>query len=604
MQKAEKVLDIIGDRGKRKVPLYRIYRLLYNKELYLIAYKNIYANNGAMTKGVTDETVDGMSIAKIDRIIDQLKKETYRFSPVRRMYIKKKGSKKQRPLGLPSWSDKLLQEVIRLILNIYFDPQFSNASHGFRSNRGCHTALDSIRAKNGWKSVKWFVEGDIRDCFGSIDHGVLLGILTEKVKDNRFMRLMKHFLECGYMEEWKYNVTLSGCPQGSILSPLLSNLYMDKFDQFMEKHILPVYNCGGRRAENKTYKALNNQMKRHMRHQDWKIVKELNKQRQSMPSKDAFDPAFRRLYYIRYADDWLLGVSGPMQDAIKIKEQIRTFLVSELKLTLSEEKTLITHAKTEKARFLGYDIHVLHQDTKHDKRGQRSINGVIGFRVPDEKMKDKAREYKQKGKPIHRKERTINSDFDIIAQYQSEFRGFAQYYLLAYNAHQLHGLKRTMELSLARTLANKFKTTVNKIFKSYKTTRETEGQSYKVLQTEVKREGKKPLVAYFGGFKLGYKKDAVIVDALPTGKVFSIKSQLIDRLMNDTCELCGSSENIEMHHVNKLKDLESNGRKEKPEWMKRMMAMRRKTLAVCLECHTNIHSGKYDGKRFVSANVG
>ena len=202
----------------------------------------------------------------------------------------------------------------------------------------------------------------------------------------------------------KYNATLSGCPQGGILSPLLSNLYMDKFDQFMEKHILPVYNCGGRRTENKTYKALSKQIQKHMRHKNWKTVKELNKQRQSMPSKDVFDPTFRRLYYIRYADDWLLGVSGPMQDAIKVKEQIRTFLVSELKLTLSEEKTLITHAKTEKARFLGYDIHVLHHDAKHDKRGQRSINGVIGFRVPDEKMKTKARQYKKSGKPTHRKD--------------------------------------------------------------------------------------------------------------------------------------------------------------------------------------------------------
>lgn len=177
----------------------------------------------------------------------------------------------------------------------------------------------------------------------------------------------------------------------------------------MKKDILPVYNCRGRRAENKIYKLLSNQVKKHMRHQDWKIVRELNKQRQSMPSKDTNDPAFRRLYYIRYADDWLLGISGPQQDAIKVKEQIRTFLLSELKLTLSEEKTLITHAKTEKARFLGYDIHVLHEDTKHDKRGQRCINGVIGFRVPDEKMKDKARQFKKGGKPIHRKERPLQS---------------------------------------------------------------------------------------------------------------------------------------------------------------------------------------------------
>jgi group II intron reverse transcriptase/maturase len=547
MQKAEKVLDIISDRGKRKLPLYRIYRLLYNKELFLIAYKNLYANKGAMTKGVTSETVDGMSISKMERIIHQLKSETYRFSPVRREYIQKKNSKKKRPLGLPTWSDKLLQEVIRLILNAYFDPQFSDTSHGFRSNRGCHSALEAIRTKNGWKSVKWFVEGDIRDCFGSIDHDILLGILAEKIKDNRFLRLMRQFLECGYLEDWKYNATLSGCPQGSILSPLLSNVYMDKLDQFMEKHVLPAFNRGGRRAENKAYKVLRKQMEKHMRYQDWKTVKELHKQRQSMPSKDTNDPAFRRLYYIRYADDWLLGFSGSKQEAIQIKETIKTYLTTELKLTLSEEKTLITHAKTEKARFLGYDIHVLQQDAKHDKRGQRSINGVIGLRVPDEKMKDKARLYKKGGKPTRRKERTINSDYDIIVQYQSEFRGFAQYYLLAYNAHQMHGLKRTMELSLAQNLANKFKTTVKKIFKKYKTNRETDGQSYKVLQTEVKREGKKPLVAYFGGFKLGYKKNAVIVDSLPTGKVYSIKSQLIDRLLNDTCELCGSRGNIEMH---------------------------------------------------------
>lgn len=201
------------------------------------------------------------------------------------------------------------------------------------------------------------------------------------------------------------------------------------------------------------------------------------------------------------------------------------------------------------------------------------------------------------------RELTPNSNKTFRAQYQSGFRGFAQYYLLAYNAHQLHGLKRTMELSLARTLANKYKTTVNKIFKKYRTTRETDGQSYKVLQTEVEREGKKPLVAYFGGFKLGFKKDAVIEDTLPTGKVYSIKSQLIDRLLKDTCELCESRGNIEMHHVKKLKDLENNGRKEKPEWMKRMIAMRRKTLAVCHECHLNIHSGKYNGKRVTSANV-
>ena len=279
-----------------------LYRLFYSRDLYIIAYNSVKSNDGAETSGADGTSLHGFCEEWITELISSMRDESYQPQPNRTTMIPKKNGK-MRKLSFPTWSDKLLQEVIRLMLNIYFDPQFSNASHGFRSNRGCHTALDSIRAKGGWKSVKWFVEGDIRDCFGSIDHGILIGILTEKVKDNRFLRLMKQFLECGYMEAWKYNATLSGCPQGSILSPLLSNLYMDKFDQFMKKDILPVYNCGGRRAENKTYKLLSNQVKKHMRHQDWKIVRELNKQRQSMPSKDTNDPAFRRLYYIRYADD-------------------------------------------------------------------------------------------------------------------------------------------------------------------------------------------------------------------------------------------------------------------------------------------------------------
>ncbi|WP_312883180.1 hypothetical protein [Paenibacillus germinis] len=206
---------------------------------------------------------------------------------------------------------------------------------------------------------------------------------------------------------------------------------MNKLDQFMEKKIIPEFNRGAKRAENPTYKALYKQIVKYTRHQDWETVKILRKQLQSMPSKEVNDPNFKRLYYIRYADNWLVGVSGSKQEAVVIKERVKSVLEKELRLTLSTEKTLITHAKTEKARFLGYDIHVLHNDTKYDKRGQRSINGVIGLRLPEEKLKSKAKQYTKSGKPTRRKERTINTDYDIIAQYQSEFRGFAQYYLLA-----------------------------------------------------------------------------------------------------------------------------------------------------------------------------
>jgi len=592
MRNAKIVMSIISERGKKGLTLERIYRLLFNPTLYLIAYKNIYANDGATTKGTNDDTVDGMSMKKIMDIIEKLKTETYRWTPVRRTYIKKKKGKKLRPLGIPSWSDKLLQEVLRMILEAYYNDQFSDRSHGFRKGRGCQTALEAITKKDGWKSIKWFIEGDISDCFGSIDHEILMNILKEKIKDNRFLRLIENLLKSGYMEDWKYNKTLSGCPQGTIISPILSNIYMDKVDQYVETELKPKYTKGERRAENKKYRAVLNQVRKYKRHKNWKKVRELEKAAQKMPSKETNDPNFRRLHYIRYADDWLIGISGSKKEAEEIKTKTSEYLQKELKLQLSQEKTLITHARNEKARFLGYDIHVLHADTKHDKRGQRIINGVIGLRVPNDKMHNKKTEYMARGKPIHRKERTNNTDYDIVSQYQSELRGFVQYYLPAYNAHQMHDVKRTMEISLAKTLASKHKTTVNKIFKKHKVTAETKDGKYKVLQVKIERENKKPLIAQFGGIKIAYDKEATITDT--PKQIFNTRSQLIDRLMRNVCELCGAMGDINMHHVKKLKNLSKNGRKNKPEWMKRMIAMNRKSLAVCTECHNKIHSGEYD----------
>ena len=142
-----------------------MYRQLFNPQLYLVAYGRIYANAGAMTPGVTGETVDGMSLAKIGAIIDVLRHERYRWQPVKRVYIPKKNGKR-RPLGLPTWSDKLVAEVVRLLLEAYYEPQFSDRSHGFRPGRGCHTALTEV--VEVWKGTHWFIEGDISDCFGSL----------------------------------------------------------------------------------------------------------------------------------------------------------------------------------------------------------------------------------------------------------------------------------------------------------------------------------------------------------------------------------------------------------------------------------------------------
>ena len=231
MQGAETVLGVVRERGRRGLPLERLYRQLFNKELFLTAYGRIYSNQGAMTPGVTPETVDGMSMAKIDAIIETLRSESYRWSPARRVYIPKKNGKK-RPLGMPPWSDKLVAEVVRMLLDAYYDVQFSDRSHGFRTGRGCHTALDEVVSV--WKGTHWFIEGDLADYFGSLDHKIMVSTLTERIHDGRFLRLINRMLQAGYLEDWRWNATLSGAPQGGIASPVLSNIYLDQFDQFVE----------------------------------------------------------------------------------------------------------------------------------------------------------------------------------------------------------------------------------------------------------------------------------------------------------------------------------------------------------------------------------
>ncbi len=597
MRNAETVLGIIHERGKKGLPLEDVYRQLFNPDLYLLAYGHIYRNNGAMTPGVTDETVDGMSLAKIEAIIGALRQERYRWTPVRRVYIAKRNSTKRRGLGIPSWSDKLLQEVIRLILQAYYEPQFSPASHGFRPQRGCHTALSEIQHK--WVGTKWWVEGDIRACFDTLDHTVLISILREKIFDNRFLRLIERLLQAGYLEEWRYHCTLSGSPQGAVLSPVLSNIYMDKLDQFVEKTLLPRYTCGNRRRLNPEWQRRQQLARQLKEHGDKKEACKMRRLMQQVPSLDTHDPNYRRLRYCRYADDWLLGFSGPREEAQEIKSAIRDFLREDLKLELSEEKTLITHARTKAAHFLGYDIVVLNNDHKLDRRGHRSINGGIGLKVPAEVVKVKCKRYLRHAKPIHRPELEHDAVFSIVAQYQQEYRGLVEYYRLAFNLHKLNQLKWLMERSLAQTLASKLKISVRSIYKRYHTLVRTDQGTRAILEVRVERDegdrdkgdkGRKPLIARWGGISLARNSKAILNDA-PL-QISGPRAELERRLLAQACELCGSRENIEVHHVRALKDLRTKGRAEPPFWMQVMAARKRKTLVVCRECHDSIHAGR------------
>jgi group II intron reverse transcriptase/maturase len=588
MQSAAAVLEIIGKRGERGLPVERLYRQMFNPQLYLVAYGRIYANTGAMTPGVTGETVDGMSLAKIGAIIDALRHERYRWQPVKRVYIPKKNGK-LRPLGLPTWSDKLVAEVVRLLLEAYYEAQFSDRSHGFRPRRGCHTALTEV--VEVWKGTHWFIEGDISDCFGSLDHELMIEILAEKIHDGRFLRLISQMLKAGYLEDWRWHATLSGAPQGGVASPVLSNIYLDLLDQFVEQRLLPEYNLGRRRRTNRAYQVLEYAIQKARRHGDRDTARELMLQRRGLPSQDPNDPDYRRLRYVRYADDWLLGFAGPKHEAEQIKSKIAAFLREELKLELSQSKTLITHATSQAAHFLGYEIRAQHSNTKIT-RGRRAVNGAIGLFVPKTVIRQRCALYMSKGKPAQRGALIRDDDFTIVAKYGSEYAGLVQYYLLAQDVFRLARLRWVMETSMLKTLAGKHRSTVTKMARKYKTTIETPAGPRTVFQVTVERDrGRKPLVARFGGIPLKRNRTAVLTDQRPV-MTSAKRNELIHRLLAGRCEICESTEGLEVHHIRKLADLNKPGRREKPAWVHLMAMRRRKTLVICRRCHEDIHAGR------------
>jgi group II intron reverse transcriptase/maturase len=588
MRSSEAIFGMLQDRGKRGVPVDDLYRQLYNPYLYLRAYGRIYANDGAMTPGSTPETADAMSLAKIKQIIDDLRNERYRWTPARRTYVPKKNGK-MRPLGLPCFSDKLLQEVMRSLLEADSEPQFSERSHGFRPHQGCHTALSQI--ERTWKGTHWFLEGDIQQCFDKLDHSVLLSILTEKIHDTRFLRLIKHLLQAGYLEEWYYHPTLSGVPQGGIVSPLLSNIYLDKLDHFVETELLPRFTRGMHRKTNPAYARYTRQIAFARKNREYKKAHALLRQAQQLPSKDPNDPDYRRLTYIRYADDTLFGFSGPRAEVEQIKRLLSDFLHNQLRLTLSEEKTLITHARTQEARFLGYGIQAQYRNDKLATDGHRRVNAKMALRVPKDVVEKKTAIYEQGGKPIQRPPLASCTDYTILNTFQEEYRGFVQYYLLANNVHWLGRVLWAAERSLTQTLAAKYRSTTAKMAKRYRTSIQTPHGPRKCFEaTLIRGNGKKPLVARFGGIPLIQNKEAALIDRVSPPIRYE-RREVVRRLIASRCELCHiKDENCVVHQVRKLADLTHLG-KQRPDWAQIMLKRRRNTLIVCPSCHHAIHDG-------------
>jgi group II intron reverse transcriptase/maturase len=588
MQDAQTYLEIVRSRGERGLELRRVYRNLQNRELFLRAYAKLYANAGAMTPGIDpNDTADGMSLQRIDRIIEALSRGTYQWKPVRRTYIVKRNGK-LRPLGVPSWSDKLLQEVIRMVLSAYYEPQFSEASHGFRPGRGCHTALQTIMVT--WHGSKWFIEGDIKGCFDAIDHDKLLEIIGRNIKDQRFLKLLRGMLKAGYLEDWKHHRTYSGTPQGGIISPLLANIFLNELDKYVEEELVPQYTRGERRRRNPPYERLTRDMAKAKRQGDIERYGALGKQRRRLPSGDANDPNYRRLRYVRYADDFLLGFIGSKSEAVEIKHRVGVF-VATLGLTMSEEKTLITHAATGRARFLGYDVYVA---TSKDRR---SVNGNPRLSVPREIAKAWRTRYTCKGKSCHRPELADQSDYGIVMTYNLELQGLVNYYTLAHDvSRKLYPVKWVYMQSLIKTLAAKHRRSAPWAYRRYY---RKSPQGVMAVVAEVRREGREPLTTWFGAKPIRFNRWAAVKDT--EVQLLVRRNDVVKRLLANQCELCGSTENVQVHHVRKLKELKRRykGRANPPKWVAKMAALRRKTLVTCAECHRAIHAGTYDGPKLM-----
>ncbi len=604
MRNPTDVLNSLSDKSKNlQYKFERLYRNLYNPEFYLLAYKNICANDGSMTPGVDGVTTDGMSLERIDKIIASMKERSYSPNPARRTYISKKNNPaKKRPLGIPSGDDKLVQEVVRMILESIYEPTFPEVSHGFRPGKSCHTAL--VKIQSTFTGAKWFVEGDIRACFDSFDHHVLIDILRRRIKDEAFISLMWKFLKAGYMEQWKHYKTYTGTPQGSGISPILANIYLNELDKYMEEYkqnfskptrtLNPAY----RNMANKMfyYKAKNdavwNTLSTEEQKERARTLRQMRAEQRSLHTHPIRETSYKSLQYVRYADDFLIGVIGSREDAEQLKQNLTEFLKEKLKLTLSAEKTKITNT-AQCARFLNYDIYVSRsQDIKRLKNGkrQRVYYGVVQLRMPHDKWAAKLLELgairiskdvsgKERWKAMPRGKLMNRSDIEILNRYNAEVRGLYNYYSLAGNVSTLNHFSSLMKYSMLKTFGSKYRCQVRKIKEKYI-------QNGEFMVPYMTKAGPKEAIYYHSGFRKQDKPQLGQVDILDIYKKYSKPNSLATRLRAKKCELCGiECGGLVMHQVKRLKDLKGQN-----EWEILMRKRHRKTLAVCPSCHTEIHN--------------
>jgi group II intron reverse transcriptase/maturase len=575
---------------------YDLYRLLLRRDMYVLAYERLKSIPGNMTPGTNNETLDGYSEEEIDQIIEQMRSETYQCKPVRETFIPKANGKLRR-LGIPCPRDKVVQEVVRIILEAVYDsphgPYFSKYSYGFRRSKSCHSALKEIQKK--WSGMIWLVEGDIKSCFDDINHHILVDVLRKKIKDERFISLIWKFLKAGYHDiERVRHDSLAGTPQGGIVSPMLSNIYLHELDKCVEQLQVELEK-GEERRPNPEYRRIEARRYKLAKagKADSREFKKLGKQMRSLPSLDTRDPNFVRIRYVRYADDWLIGVIGGRELAEEIKNRVGEFLKDELALTLSQEKTKITNARMEEAEFLGYRIRKgrgrdTQKVTKSTNRSgrefkRRSTGMEVVLKAPMEKLIKRLSQKgfcDGKGTPKHKAGWTVLDEDQIVSLYSSINRGIQQYYRPADNWPELQRVQYILKYSLAKTLALKRKTSITGVMKGRDIGVQVRNKNGRVINVVFYRNT--DWTTNRDAFK-----DSPEIDLVRMNVKLRTRSKL-----GLPCVVCGNPNKVQMHHVRHIRKMDGGA----PKGFTRVMAaLNRKQVPVCKACHERVHRGEYDG---------
>lgn len=549
-----------------------LYRFLLDPNMYLIAYHKLRSKPGNMTPGISPETLDGLSSEWIDQTIQSMKNESFQFAPSRRVNIPKpKGG--TRPLSVASPRDKIVQEIMRMVLEAVFTPSFSKNSHGFMANRGCHSALRQVYMQ--FKGVTWVIEGDISKCFDSIDHHKLMNIIENKITDRRFTKLIWKSLRAGYFEFNVYQHSITGTPQGSIISPLLCNIFMNQLDQFVE-NLASDFDKGVKPRLNNEYSAHASALARAKIKGDTDRMRSEMLAMRELSSIDFYDPNFRRLYYVRYADDWIVGIRGSLEETKNILSQIDLKL-NEMGLTLSKEKTKITNINKDKVLFLGTSISRSHHRryTMMHVGTSRRLGLGIRLEAPLDRVRQKLTSagFIRNGKPYPKFIwMSLNKD-QILHLYNSVYRGILNYYSFAHNINQLNSLVGLiLKESVTRLLAAKF--SLNTRAQVYKKFGRLLGNQGKVKFHDPK------IKVNIMNFKVGQNID--IIQGL------FAQNKSLANLYNMLCAKCGSDYRVEMHHVKMMKDLDSS------KWADRQLAKaNRKQIPLCRKCHMEHHSTRH-----------